>query len=171
MVQLNSSSSKKLRKKLAIDFQNIAPIIEDLLPKKATIYSMRLKKNDKSELIIVNNEVVFITHFKRVFPSLRVLQKYPFILTQQRVDRGAIKFVMNGADIMCPGFTSEGGELREAEEGQVVAIMAEGKQHPFAIGAMRMSSAKVQEVNKGIGVDNLHFLGDALWHLKDFKRK
>ena len=171
MVQFKSSSVKKLRKQLAADFPNIAPVLPEILPKKSVVYSMRLKENDKCELIIVENNVIFITHFKRVFPSLKTLQKYPFILTQQRVDRGAIKFVMNGADIMCPGFTSEGGHLNEAHEDQVVAIMAEGKQHPFAVGLMKLSSARIQEVNKGVGVLNLHFLGDALWHLTDFRKK
>lgn len=30
-----------------------------------------------------------------------------------RVDRGAIKFVLAGANIMCPGLTSAGGNLDE----------------------------------------------------------
>ena len=171
MVQFNSSSVKKIRKQLVKDFPNIAGVLNEILPKKSVVYSMRLKENDKCELVILNNEVIFITHFKRVFPSLKVLQKYPFMLTQQKVDRGAIKFVMNGADIMCPGFTSEGGNLNKAEEGEVVAIMAEDKIHPFAVGVMKKSSQQIQEVNKGVGVTNLHFLGDALWGLKDFRKK
>lgn len=30
-----------------------------------------------------------------------------------QVDRGAIKFVLSGANIMCPGLTSPGGSLDE----------------------------------------------------------
>lgn len=36
------------------------------------------------------------------------------------VDTGAIKFVMGGANVMCPGLTSPGGKLDEDfEEGKV----------------------------------------------------
>ena len=35
-----------------------------------------------------------------------------------QVDRGAIKFVFSGANIMCPGLTSPGGILDEEVEGE-----------------------------------------------------
>lgn len=35
----------------------------------------------------------------------------PTIMKMLRVDRGAIKFVLAGANIMCPGLTSSGGAL------------------------------------------------------------
>ncbi len=58
-----------------------------------------------------------------------------------RVDKGAIKFVFKGADIMCPGVTSAGGLLpADLPEGAPVAVMAEGKEHALAVGILRMSS-------------------------------
>lgn len=33
-----------------------------------------------------------------------------------RVDKGAIKFVLGGANIMCPGLTSAGGDISEELE-------------------------------------------------------
>lgn len=41
---------------------------------------------------------------------------------------------------MCPGLTSPGGKLVKCEKDQVVAIMAEGKQHALAIGITKMST-------------------------------
>lgn len=35
----------------------------------------------------------------------------PNIMKKLQVDRGAIKFVLSGANIMCPGLTSPGGAL------------------------------------------------------------
>jgi predicted RNA-binding protein (TIGR00451 family) len=59
-----------------------------------------------------------------------------------RVDKGAIKFVFKGADIMCPGLTSAGGDLSsDLPEGAPVAILAEGKDHALAVGLMKMSAA------------------------------
>ncbi|URE31027.1 60S ribosomal protein L18 [Musa troglodytarum] len=119
-----------------------------------------------------------------------------------QVDRGAIKFVLSGANIMCPGLTSPGGALDEEvlEETPVVwtnnlstyrhgvgqygsdislllvwaqhavlafldceAIMAEGKQHALAIGYTKLSAKDIKTINKGIGVDNMHYLNDGLW--------
>jgi PUA domain protein len=63
------------------------------------------------------------------------------MLTKVQVDKGAIKFVMNGADIMCPGLTSKGGILNDdIKEGTIVAVMAEGKEHAVAIGIMKMDA-------------------------------
>ena len=46
-----------------------------------------------------------------------------------------------------------------------VAIYAEGKEHAMAVGITKMSTQDMRDVNKGIGVDNLHFLTDGLWRL------
>lgn len=35
----------------------------------------------------------------------------PNMMPTMRVDKGAISFVMNGANIMCQGFTSKGGRI------------------------------------------------------------
>lgn len=35
----------------------------------------------------------------------------PDMMKKVQVDRGAIKFVLAGANIMCPGLTSKGGDL------------------------------------------------------------
>lgn len=44
----------------------------------------------------------------------------PFILPHQQVDKGAIKFVLSGANIMCPGLTSPGAKLYPADSDTVV---------------------------------------------------
>lgn len=44
----------------------------------------------------------------------------PFILPHQQVDKGAIKFVLSGANIMCPGLTSPGAKLYPAAIDTVV---------------------------------------------------
>lgn len=63
------------------------------------------------------------------------------MLPKLQVDRGAIKFVLSGANIMCPGLTSKGARMDEdLPVGAVCAIMAEGKQHAVAIGILKMST-------------------------------
>jgi PUA domain protein len=68
----------------------------------------------------------------------------PDILPHVQVDRGAIKFVMQGANIMCPGVTSPGGQLPpDLAADTIVAVMAEGKQLALAVGLMKMSSQEM----------------------------
>lgn len=86
------------------------------------------------------------------------------MMPKLRTDRGAIKFVLSGANIMCPGLTSPGATIHEeVDAGTPVAIHAEDKELAMAIGYTKMSTKEMREINKGIGVDNLHFLNDGLW--------
>lgn len=59
------------------------------------------------------------------------------------MDKGAIRFVLNGSHIMCPGLTSPGAKLLdECARDTLVAVMAEGKQHAMAIGRMKVSEVE-----------------------------
>ena len=42
-----------------------------------------------------------------------MLHQYPNMMKKLRVDQGAIKFVLSGANIMCPGLTSPGATLHD----------------------------------------------------------
>jgi hypothetical protein len=50
--------------------------------------------------------------------------KDPGIMKMFRVDRGAIKFVLAGANIMCPGLTSAGGALDEEVSADAPVVCA-----------------------------------------------
>ena len=57
-----------------------------------------------------------------------------------QVDKGAIQFVLQGANIMCPGLTSKGALMMpNIPVSTLVTIMAEDKQHALAIGRMKMT--------------------------------
>lgn len=44
----------------------------------------------------------------------------PFFLPKEQVDKGAIRFVLSGANIMCPGLTSPGAKMTPVPKGTVV---------------------------------------------------
>jgi len=44
----------------------------------------------------------------------------PYILPWQQVDKGAIRFVLSGANIMCPGLTSPGARMTPCPKGAIV---------------------------------------------------
>lgn len=83
------------------------------------------------------------------------------------VDRGAIKHVIQGANIMCRGITSYGSqENYNIGINEPVQIMAEGKELPLAIGLTKMSTDDMFKINSGIGVECIHVLGDGLWTME-----
>ena len=57
-----------------------------------------------------------------------------------QVEKGAITFVLSGANIMCPGLTSKGAIMTEGlPSNSVVTVVAEGKQHALSVGVLKMS--------------------------------
>lgn len=103
------------------------------------------------------------------YPTLRLLHQYPDMMPKLRADKGAIKFVLSGAHIMCPGLTSPGASMEaEAEAEAPVAIYAEGKEHAMAVGLTKLSTAEMRAINKGVGVENVHYLNDGLWKTAQF---
>lgn len=49
-----------------------------------------------------------------------ILLSDPFFLPKEQVDLGAIKFVMSGANIMCPGLTSPGAKIEPVPQNTIV---------------------------------------------------
>ena len=87
-----------------------------------------------------------------------------------RIDRGAIRFLLAGAHMMCPGLTSKGGYLpppeNEIKTGTPVAIFAEGKEHAVGLGVTKMDTEEMRRINKNIGIETVTYLGDDLWALQ-----
>ncbi|KAK3041933.1 hypothetical protein RJ639_002241 [Escallonia herrerae] len=151
-----------------LQYPGLEPVLDDLLPKKSPLIVAKCPNH--LNLVVVNNVPLFFNIRDGPYmPTLRLLHQYPDIMKKLQVDRGAIKFVLAGANIMCPGLTSPGGVLDEnVGEETPVAIMAEGKQHALAIGFTKMSAKDIKAINKGIGVDNMHYLNDGLWKVFSF---
>ncbi|KAG8194768.1 hypothetical protein JTE90_026408 [Oedothorax gibbosus] len=169
VTQLKSSVQKGIRNKLLEQFPYLDEYMNQILPKKD---SLRVVKcHDHIEIIVgASGEMLFFRHREGpYFPTLRLLHKYPFICPWEQVDRGAIRFVLSGANIMCPGLTSPGAKMTTVPKDTVVAIMAEGKEHALAVGLTSISTDDIAKVNKGIGVENIHYLNDGLWQMKPVK--
>ncbi|KAK4537520.1 hypothetical protein CDCA_CDCA12G3545 [Cyanidium caldarium] len=164
---LKSSACRALRASVVQQMPPIEPYLEEVLPKKAHVWQIKCRAygsfycdEDKQWLFYQDRDGA-------VYPSLRLLHRYPFLLPQVQVDRGAIRHVLRGADVMSPGLTSAGGRLPEAlPAGQVVAVMAEAKQHALAIGRLVLSSEQVRQENRGVAVKNVQYLNDDLWRIR-----
>ncbi|GME87744.1 hypothetical protein B5S28_g902 [[Candida] boidinii] len=163
---VKSSIQRGLKSTLVGQYNGLEAAIDDIVPKKSQV--MLYKCEDKIQLYIVDNEVVFFQKFDELIPSLKLIHKYPSCFPRVQVDRGAIKFVLSGANIMCPGLTSAGAELPEVSlpKDTTVAIYAEGKEHALAVGKLLMSTDEIKSINKGIGIEIIEHLGDGLWNFQ-----
>eukprot|EP01137_Pigoraptor_chileana_P034849 Opistho-2@28002 len=162
---VKSSVQRGIRSSILEQMPGLEDVIDDILPKKQNIHLA--KCSDHVSIVTVNNELLFFQQRDGpYFPTLRLLHKYPHILPHEQVDKGAIRFILSGAQIMCPGLTSPGAKMTPVPTNTPVAIMCEGKEHAIAIGLTKMSTDDIAKINKGIGVDNIHFLNDGLWNAK-----
>lgn len=90
--------------------------------------------------------------------SQKTLELFP----SATVDEGAIKFLLNGADVMRPGIRALddwGGS------GTLVVVKEEKKGRAIAIGSSAVPSEEAKRMSKGICLKNLHHVGDRYWNL------
>ncbi|KAF8520210.1 hypothetical protein BU17DRAFT_75754 [Hysterangium stoloniferum] len=166
---LKSSVQRSIRTGLLTQLKLDAETLEQIWPKKEPL--VHVKCRDHISVYTLHGEPLFFQHFDGpYFPTLRLLHKYPFLLPSVTIDRGAIRFLLSGAHMMCPGFTSAGGQLPPAEEAlpenTAVSILAEGKEHAVGIGITKLSTEDIKAINKGVGVETTCYLGDDLWNIE-----
>jgi PUA domain protein len=78
------------------------------------------------------------------------------------VDQGAIKFLLNGADVMRPGIK----KLDDWGGVDKVVVVREDKMgRAIAVGVSTLTSAEVWAMTKGSCLKNLHHVGDRFWTL------
>jgi predicted RNA-binding protein (TIGR00451 family) len=97
----------------------------------------------------------------KYFPTLRdewILPACPIVT----IDSGAIKFVVNGANIMRPGITKIEGQFAASA---IVTVKEEKHGKAIAVGVANLSSEEMSQAQKGSVVENLHHVGDKFWEM------
>lgn len=162
--QVKSSVARGIRSSVCEQYPWLeqSNAIDAILPKKEPLL---VGKFGFVQIVILNNTVLFFQERDGPwFPTLRLLHQYPEMMLRLRTDQGAIKFVLSGANIMCPGLTSPGAIIHdEVDADTPVAIFAEGREHAMAIGLTKLSTQDMRTINKGVAVDMIHHLNDGLW--------
>ncbi|KAK2608500.1 hypothetical protein QQS21_002962 [Conoideocrella luteorostrata] len=188
--KLKSSVQRSLRQSLLTTYPLLTTHIDEILPKKASLESMKLP--DRNTLYVLDSEPLFYQQDTSVIiPHLKLVHRFPQGFPTIRIDRGAIRFVLSGATLMAPGLTSKGGRLpaegaakelvegkelgqradeegrwsRELQKGEPVVIVAEGKEEACAVGTLVTGTEEVKAKGKGPVVEDAHFLGDGLWNI------
>ncbi|WP_292467738.1 RNA-binding protein [Methanolobus sp.] len=112
-------------------------------------------------LILVDGEPLLFQINSFYFPTVKGVLKLGLTKNVVTVDSGAVRFVINGADIMCPGIVDADPDIKENDP---VIIIEEAHSKPLAIGTALIPGADMKG-NKGKAVKSIHYVGDKLWNL------
>lgn len=116
---------------------------------------------DELSLILVDGEPLLFQVNGTYFPTVRGALKLGLRKNVVVIDSGAVRFVINGADVMSPGIVSADPDIRENDP---VIIIEEAHKKPLAIGTAMMPGTDMAG-NKGKAVKSVHYVGDKLWNL------
>jgi len=116
--------------------------------------------DDGSRILLLDGDIVFFESEGRFIPTLRALLGGIVHIPQVSVDMGAVKFVVNGADIMRPGITHVDDEVRE---NGIVAVVDERHGKPLAVGVSKLSATDIRAATSGKVVKSIHHINDELW--------
>ncbi|MFX0049542.1 MAG: PUA domain-containing protein [Candidatus Hermodarchaeota archaeon] len=139
--------------------------VNQIFPKKARIELIQTDTGDT--LYAVNNVLKLWKSKDGYIPVLTLLLNKQVDLKKIVVDKGAIRFVTNGADVMRPGITKIDSSIKK---GDIVVIVDENHDRALAIGKSMLDAEKMEDKSSGKVVKNLHTIQDDVWEFeKEFK--
>ena len=122
---------------------------------------LQLYETESGSALVFEERPIFILMGANMIPTLHLIRSSGSLLPKITVDKGAINFVVKGADIMRPGITHiEDG----IAEGDLVLIVEETNGAPLAVGSAKYDGRDMKEMDKGKVVKNLHHLKDYWWN-------
>jgi PUA domain protein len=150
---LNKKKLKEIKNKLGV----YSSILDD---KKRIEYL----ESDPIPFILVNNEPAVILIDNKPYPTLKhLIDNDNDAVKKVVVDMGAVKFMVNGADVMSPGITNASDNIVKND---IVVIVDEDHNKPLAVGLSLITTDEMINDDKGKAVKTIHFIGDEIWNLK-----
>lgn len=116
--------------------------------------------DDGTKVLMFEGDILFFESNGEIYPTLYALLNETVVIPKVTVDMGAIRFVINGADIMRPGVTSVEDGI---SNGSIVAVVDERHGKPLAVGTSLMSSDELRAATKGKVIKSVHYINDHLW--------
>ncbi len=139
------------------------------ISKELEYYKIEINKKDQAELIedkykiiFINRRPAFFYYNNKAVPALKYLLEHE-ILKKITVDMGAVKFVVNGADVMRPGIVGIEDEIRKDD---VVVVVDKNNKKPLAVGIALFTSEEMRTMASGKVIKNIHYVGDELWKIE-----
>jgi PUA domain protein len=147
---------KKELKQIKEELNNIIDT-EDVFDKKSILEKIITNEMD---LIVLNGTPIAICKDNKIIPTLKLLITKESEKGKVTVDKGAVKFLANGADVMAPGIIDANPDI---EEGNLVYTVEETHGKPLSVGIALMDGKTMVESKKGKAIITLHYIGDEIW--------
>ncbi len=139
--------------------------VAQIFPKKARIELIQTEAGDT--LYAVNNVLKLWKSKEGYIPVLTLLLNRQVEMKKVVVDKGAIRFVTNSADVMIRGVTQIDPSIKK---GDIVVIVDENHDRALAIGKAMFDAKEMENKNSGKVVKNLHTIQDNVWKFeKEFR--
>ncbi|WNY22945.1 hypothetical protein MmiHf6_02390 [Methanimicrococcus hongohii] len=148
------------------DKNKMVESLRDIYGDEVSVFSnskFEVITTDEFKVIFADGKQMFIEYDGQLFPTVRGALE---LLPPKRlvtVDMGAVKFVVNGADVMSPGITAADSSIQKDD---LVVIVEETHKKPLAIGRALMSGDEMAASDSGKAIKSLSYVGDALWGLE-----
>ena len=123
---------------------------------------LELVETDEAEFIFVDGEPILFRIEGKIFPTVKGALKLVPARRRVVVDPGAVKFIVNGADVMGPGIIEADPDIRE---GDLVIVVEKAHGKALAIGKA-LIPGKDMAGRSGKAVKSVHHVGDELWKLE-----
>jgi PUA domain protein len=132
--------------------------VAQIFPNKAKV---EVIQTDDGDTLYAINKVLKLWKSKEGYlPVLTLLLNKQVDLKKIVVDKGAIRFVTNAADVMRPGITYIDPSIKKDD---IVVIVDENHDRALAIGKAMLNADQMQETKAGKVVKNLHTIQDNVW--------
>lgn len=108
---------------------------------------------------LVDSEPVLLEHDGRIYFTVYGIMKLRPERGKVVVDENAVRFIINGADVMKPGIVYADESINK---GDFCYVVVEKKETPLAIG-IALVDGKEMIGEKGKAIENIHYLNDKIW--------
>lgn len=148
---LSNKEKKNMRNNLpkGFDFEKKNKITENnnTIYKEDVPFLLYIKNNKNKK----DKDIILIPHLKSINKDIEKHYKSVF------VDKGAIPFIIKGADLMRPGIQQIDKNIQEED---LILVRDENYKKILAIGKSLFSSENMQKQKKGKSIKILHYVGD-----------
>jgi PUA domain protein len=113
------------------------------------------------KILLIDGDVDIALWDKIPFLTLYGIKKYMPEKKYVTVDKGAVSFIINGADVMTPGIIDVDESIRKGE----MTWVRNEENTPLAVGIALLDKQDMVKKRKGKAIKNMHHIGDLIWTL------
>ncbi|MEE9585947.1 MAG: PUA domain-containing protein [Nitrososphaerales archaeon] len=143
------------------DGNHVVDVVQSKWPNKPKFKAkgIRTVEIDEESSLLIGEEFTAVKLSEDILPFLKI-EKLLETFGKIVVDKGAIRYVCNGANVMRPGVVQVEGEFKS---GDIVAVKEEQHGKILAVGFALTDSSEIQTMSKGVVLKNMHYIGDKFW--------